>query len=111
MANDKILPEGIRVFDKHANAPDFVVATVVVSPDALVKFCKDNAALLSDYQGTPQLRLQLLKSQAGKLYMTVDTYKRPEGGAQPGYAPTQGKKPVERYANTSFTSSDNDLPF
>ena len=109
MANEsKILPDGIRVFDKHANAPDFVVATVVVSPDALVNFCKAHADLMSDYQGTPQLRLQLLKSQAGKLYMTVDTYKKADSG--PGYAPTIGKA-NENFHNSSFSDDGLNLPF
>lgn len=91
MANDKVLPEGIRVFDKHQNAPDFVVASVVITPEDLVAFVKANPDYLSDYQGKKQLRLQLLKSQAGKLYMTVDTYKRQEQ-AKESYSSSEGYK-------------------
>lgn len=97
MADEKKLPEGIRVFNPHANAPDFVIASVVVTPDALVKFCQDNPDLLSEYNGQKQIRLQLLKSQAGKLYMAVDTYKKEPGnttGYQTGSQTPQNDEPL-----------------
>lgn len=90
MAEEKKLPEGIRVFNPHANAPDFVIASVVVTPDALMMFCQDNPDLLSEYNGLKQIRLQLLKSQAGKLYMAVDTYKKEGNYSAPPKNSTSG---------------------
>ena len=72
---DQILPEGIRFFPKHANAPDFVLGTMVVTLDDLTKFFNDRKDLLTEYNGKKQLKLQLLKSREGKLYSAVDTYK------------------------------------
>lgn len=88
MANEKVMVDGIRVFNKHQNAPDFVKASIVITPDDLLTFCTANDALMSEYQGKKQLRLQLLESQAGKLYMAVDTYKvEPNPKSSTAYVP------------------------
>jgi len=72
---DQILPEGIRFFPKHANAPDFVIGSMVVTMNDLFEFCKSKPELLTEYNGKKQIKLQLLKSKEGKLYAAVDTYK------------------------------------
>jgi len=77
MADEKVLPEGVRVFPKHPNAPDFVLASVVITMNDLFEFCKKNPQLISEYQGKKQIKLQLLKSREGKPYMVVDNYQRP----------------------------------
>lgn len=74
----KFFPKGITVFPKHANSPDFVLASVVITPNDLVSWCKENAALMSDYKGNKQLKLQLLNGKEGKPYFQVDTYKPKE---------------------------------
>ncbi len=74
--SETIYPEGIRVFAPHENAPDFVKASVIISINELVKFCKDNDHLLSEYNGNKQLKIQLLDGRKGQ-YFSVDTY-RPE---------------------------------
>jgi hypothetical protein len=88
---DKIFPEGIKFFAKSDKAPDFVVGTMVITPAELVQFIKDNASLLVDYNGTKQLKLQVLKSQKGGLYAQVDTWK-----------PS---------ARSAAVADDSDLPF
>lgn len=75
MADDKKLVQGIRVFNPHANAPAFVKASIVITLNDLVKFGKDNPELLTEYNGAKQLKLQMLESRDGKLYVAVDTYK------------------------------------
>lgn len=72
---DQILPEGLRFFPKHANAPDFVLGTMIITPNTLFAWLKANPELLTDYNGDKQVRLQLLNSKQGKLYAAVDTYK------------------------------------
>lgn len=91
MAQETILPEGIRLFDKHPNAPDFVLASVVISLDELFTFCQKNPQFLADYQNKKQLKLQILRSQKGVIYSAVDTYGTPAQPArqQPAQQPAQ----------------------
>jgi hypothetical protein len=76
---DQILPEGIRFFPKHQNAPDFVLGTMVLSLNELFAWAKAHPELQTEYNGAKQIKLQLLNSKQGKLYAAVDTYK-PSGG-------------------------------
>jgi hypothetical protein len=78
MAEKKVYPKGIRVFEPRAGAPDFVKGSVLVTPDELVKFCNDNPDLMTEYNGQKQLRLDLLDGKDG-LYVAVNTYKKKEG--------------------------------
>jgi hypothetical protein len=74
---DKVFPEGIRCFKKHDKAPDFILGTMVVTPNQLVTWLKSNSNLLTDYKGEKQLRLQILSGKDGP-YVCVDTYKPKE---------------------------------
>lgn len=94
MAETKLL-EGVRLFRKKDTQPDFVLATGVITPNALVKFLKDNPDLLSEYNGEKQVRIQVLKSKDGNPYVAVDTWKPSEGvsaaaSAAPAVEDTQG---------------------
>ena len=73
---DQILPKGVRMFNKHQNAPDFVVGSLVITPNDLVAWLKEQPGLMTDYNGAKQIRLQVLKSKDGNLYCAVDTYKK-----------------------------------
>lgn len=81
---DQILPKGIRLFNKHQNAPDFVIGTLVITPNDLVAWLKEQPELMTEYNGAKQIRLQVLKSKDGNLYAAVDTYK---AGTTPAAAP------------------------
>ena len=72
--SDKIYPKGLRVFPPHANAPEFVKGTLIVTPRELIDFCKERAELLTDYKGTKQLKCQILEGDKG-IYFQVDTWK------------------------------------
>jgi hypothetical protein len=74
MADQKLL-EGIRLFRKKDNQPDFVLSTGVITMNALFAFCKANPDLLSEYNGEKQIRIQVLKSKDGNPYVAVDTWK------------------------------------
>lgn len=73
-STNRPLPEGIRLFDKHPNAPDFVLASLMITLDDLFNFVRNNPQYLSDYQGRKQLKLQILRSRNGGLYSAIDTY-------------------------------------
>jgi len=72
---DTKYPAGIIAFNKHAKAPDFVVGSLVITPNDLFQWCKDNPQYMSDYNGKKQVRLQLKNGTKG-LYVEVDTYKK-----------------------------------
>ena len=96
---ENILPEGVRFFDKNQNAPDFVLGSLVITLDDFKAFVNNNAHLLTEYQGKKQIKLQLLKSKAGKTYLNVDTFK-------PTEQPTQPNIPA-----VSEAEAVDDLPF
>lgn len=91
---DKIFADGVRLFPKHDKAPDFVIGTLIITPNDLVTWLKANPQHLTDYEGKKQLKLQLTKSQGGKLVAAVDTW-----------------KPGEKAAATSTPAPEEDLPF
>jgi len=93
---DQKLPEGIRLFPKNENAPDFVLASMVITLEDLTKYFKENQDLLSEYNSKKQLRLQILKSKEGKPYVVVDTFK-----------PT----PKVQNRNVEVIELESDLPF
>ena len=84
---DKIYPKGLIIFKPHDNAPDFVKGSLVITPNDLVEFCKENLALMTEYNGKKQLRCQLLEGRDG-LYLQVDTYRaqpqQPDDGGMGG---------------------------
>ena len=74
MAETKIYPKGLRTFPKNENAPEFVLGTLIITPNDLITWIKENESLLTDYNGSKQLKLQMLKGNKG-IYFVVDTYK------------------------------------
>lgn len=80
MADEKIFADGVRLFPKHEKAPDWVIGTLIITPNDLITWLKANPHHLTDYNGSKQLKLQLTKSQAGKLVASVDTW-RPDAAA------------------------------
>lgn len=74
---EKIYAAGIKCFPKRDKAPDFVLGSVVISPDDLNAWCIDNKDLLSEYKGKKQLRLDLLQGKEGP-YLSVNTFKKQE---------------------------------
>ena len=74
---ETIYPEGVAVFSPHDKAPDFVVGSLVITPNDLISWLKKNEGLLTEYKGKKQLKLQIKKGTKG-LYCSVDTYKQKE---------------------------------
>lgn len=98
---DQIFFEGVRVFEPHPNAPEFVKANVVFSLNELFAFAKANPQFHSDYEGKKQMKAQLLESQNGNLYFIVDQFK-PEA--------KKAKKATPKTAD-EVTEPIEDLPF
>ena len=103
--NNRPLPGGIRFFDKHQNAPDFVLASLVITPSELFDFLKNNPTLMADYQGKKQLKLQILRSKEGKIYSVVDTYGTPAQPVQQQQWGTPAQQPQQQ------SLPPDDLPF
>lgn len=88
MADEKVYPKGLRTFPKNEKAPDFVLGTLVITPNTLNDWMRENAQYLTEYNGEKQLKLQILNGNKG-IYFTVDTFKK----------------------STSSAISNDDLPF
>lgn len=97
--SDVIYPEGVRTFKKHEKAPEFVLGTVIITPNELFKWLKENPQYLTDYKGEKQIKLQCLKKKDGGITFTVDTYKPKE------------KPPIEVLKEKFDAVEENDLPF
>ena len=78
MSKEQVFAEGIRCFNKRENAPAYVLGSVCITLNDLVKFCKEHPEYLKDYNGQKQLVLNLQISQKGNLICPVDTYKKEE---------------------------------
>ncbi len=100
---EQVFPGGVRLFNPHPSAPDFVKGTMVITINELVKFCKENEQYLTDYNGQKQLRLQQLQSSNGNLYAVVDTYRKEDAKPATKPATATGKQPAP--------DAVDDLPF
>jgi len=70
---EKIYPKGMITFPKNEKAPDFVLGTLIISPNELNAWLRENENLLTEYNGKKQLKLQILNGNKG-IYFTVDTF-------------------------------------
>ena len=69
-------PKGVRVFAPRENAPSFVKGQLIIQPNELFQWLKENPDLLTDYQGNKQLKISILERKDGGGWNTVvDTYK------------------------------------
>lgn len=71
---DKIYPKGLLTFPPREGSPDFVKGTLIITLSELIQFAKENASLLTEYEGQKQLKCQMLDGSKG-LYLVVDTWK------------------------------------
>jgi len=81
---DQIFMEGIRCFPKKETQPDFVIGSMVLTISDVLAFFNTRKDLVTQYNGKDQMKLQLLKSKAGGIYLAVDTYK-PSGNTNVVY--------------------------
>lgn len=92
MSNNIQFPQGIRVFGKNANAPEFVGDTIKINTPELIEWLTKQPATV---------RLQITTSKEGNKYLRVDNW---EPKQQPS---KEYKQPEIKPSQTS----DGDLPF
>jgi len=74
MAAEKIYVKGFRTFPKHEKAPDFVLGSLIITPNEFFDWLEENKHLLQEYKDDKQLKCQILKGDKG-ISFVVDTYK------------------------------------
>lgn len=85
-------PDGISVFAKNANAPEYVGDSIVIDKQKLA------AWLLLQPE---KIKLQIMLAKSGKKYLKVDDW-------QPsGQQPAQAAPAI----TATITTDNNDLPF
>lgn len=101
MTHKPIYVQGMRLFPAHEKAPSFVKGTLLITPNVLVQFCKENQKYMSEYKGEKQLKCQILEGDTG-LYFTVDTYVKGDK-----------KEPKEPREDSPYVAPEDnsDLPF
>ena len=90
MAQDKIYPKGISFFQPRENAPTWVKGSIIITPNELFKWLKENESLLTENEKYGKQ----IKFQVTEKGLQVDTWQ-----------PTQ--KPKAQPSNHEDTS----LPF
>lgn len=73
---EKIFPGGVKFFEPHQNAPDFVLCEIVISIDQLAEWIEANRQSVvheSEKYGD-QLKLTVKRSKGGAIYPEVNTY-------------------------------------
>lgn len=75
MANEKrIYAKGIRLFPARTGSPEWVKASVLITPNELFAWLKENPSYLTEYKEQKQLKLDLLEGKDG-LYLAVNVFK------------------------------------
>ena len=104
--SEKIYAKGINTFAKNEKAPDFVLGTIVINLNSFKEWINgEGRKYLSDYKGSPQLKLQVLQGKE-RLNILVDTFQpKKKEEIIPGNT-------VEEQAEIEKTFPKNDdLPF
>ena len=76
---EKLYPKGVRCFAPRSGAPDWVLGQILITPHELLEWIAANQQYMGEYQGNPQLKLDLLKGKDGP-YIAVNTYKKEAQG-------------------------------
>lgn len=99
MSDEKTFVDGMIV-KRHDNAPDFVICNLSLKGKELVEFMRQ-------HQNDGWVNVQIKRSQGGKLYAELDTWK-PEQQATQQQAPSQqGAAPPKE----DFSDFDDSIPF
>lgn len=71
--NGVIFPDGLSYYLPHHQAPSFIKGEILVQPQKLVAFLKENKQ-----HTTPKgyFKFVLKESKGGNLYLSLDTYKQ-----------------------------------
>lgn len=73
--SEKKYVNGVRFFPKKESQPDFVIGSIVLNPEQIAQWAKENPDLCSDYKGQQQIKLDVLRSKQGEVYTQLNTFK------------------------------------
>lgn len=96
MSETKNYVDGVRLWERKDNQPDFVLGSLCITPEDLIAWMSENKDSTSDYKGKRQVKFQLKKSKQGKIFLELDTWKPSAGTAR---------------AEKSVVNTDDDMPF
>lgn len=71
MAEQKFI-DGLKAFKPKQ---DFIKCELIITLNQLVKFCKDNPEILTEYNGEKQIKVQVKESKNGTWYAALNEYK------------------------------------
>jgi hypothetical protein len=68
--------DGINMFNKRDNAPDFVLGDLSIDPAKLKSWCENTAPSLAkpSNDGISRVRAQILLSKEGRPYIKINNY-------------------------------------
>jgi len=94
MSTEAKFVDGMRVYAPRENAPDFVIADIVIEHDDFVDWLADRG---------DKVRITIKRSRGGKLYASENDYK------PSGEAPKPSRAPVKESGGGGF--EDDSIPF
>jgi hypothetical protein len=75
--NKKIYPKGINAFLPSGKAPDWILANILIEPNELYRWLKENPSLIKEvtYKGKKHKQIKLILAKGkDRLNLYVDTY-------------------------------------
>lgn len=100
MSEEKTYVKGFNAFKKHEKAPSFVLGKLAIGLNEFFKFAQESKKYHRDYNGKPQLYVDILMGKDDKLKFTLDTWQ-----------PNQQPDPKAINKDFDETPKDDDLPF
>lgn len=92
--------DGLNMFTKRDNAPDFVLGDLSIDPAKLKAWCNEAPKLAQpSSDGVSRVRAQILLSKAGKPYIKINNF-----------VPT-AQAPQSQGSDFSVSGSDEAIPF
>lgn len=88
--------DGLRVYTPHERAPDYIIANGEIDVQAMAAWCAQRNDM-------GKVRIVIKRSQGGKFYAAVDTYKR-EAEPRPAPVPNADRNKQEEFI-------DDQIPF
>ena len=73
MNDETIFADGLKFFERHHEAPDFVMGTISIMPKQFVDWLRAHYKY-ADEKG--YIKLQVLMGRKGYPYVKLDTYKK-----------------------------------
>ena len=76
---EKVFPKGLRTFKPNEKAPEWVKGSVIIDINEFKAWLEDfdTAQYITEYNGKPQIKLDIVETKADKrINFEVNTYKK-----------------------------------